>query len=638
MADDVGSDDEWVPPAEVHAHGHERIREAVGQDDMAALERDIAASLFAPAATRETTLGEETGSAEYDDDDFADDDDIAVNDQWMRGAPRPAPADRARPAPAKAMEEADEDARDEDDLQRGGGYKGKAASSAAAAALAALEGQYSSRIKFGMLEQAAARAPRHTGRDDRATVELVLDPRTQLMLFRLVQQGIVGEIHGCVSTGKEANVYYATRGPCAQEHPSVMGSTGGRAVEEEDSVMAPGGFALKVFKTSILVFKDRDRYVSGEYRFRSGYSRRNPRKMVKVWAEKEIRNLRRLQAAGIPCPTPRLLRGHVLMMDFVGDDGWPAPRLRDAKLSESKQMQAYEEVVWIMRRMWTQCRLVHADLSEYNLLWYRAEGEKRGKVVVIDVSQSVESDHPRAMEFLKQDCDNVTAYFGKRCGLRVMTPRELFEFITRADLPTAEAEVAALDAIWHEVRERPAGQVFLSAEDEAEHRVFMQSFIPRTLADYADAEQEIDRAAAGEESYATALLSTPGAPEEGKRGRRKVRRMPAEAPTADEVAAAEEAAALLGIDTSMLPGFGTLAVTEEVVWEGEEEEEEEEEGDDADDEETAEEAQFTLKGASREERKAHKAATKALNREKRSTKMKKAAKKEKVKATRRAGK
>ena len=29
-------------------------------------------------------------------------------------------------------------------------------------------------------------------------------------------------------------------------------------------------FAIKVFKTSILVFKDRARYVEGEFRFRRG--------------------------------------------------------------------------------------------------------------------------------------------------------------------------------------------------------------------------------------------------------------------------------------------------------------------------------------------------------------------------------
>lgn len=41
-------------------------------------------------------------------------------------------------------------------------------------------------------------------------------------------------------------------------------------------------------------FRDRDRYVQGDYRFRHGYCKHNPRKMVKTWAEKEKRNLIRL--------------------------------------------------------------------------------------------------------------------------------------------------------------------------------------------------------------------------------------------------------------------------------------------------------------------------------------------------------
>lgn len=40
-------------------------------------------------------------------------------------------------------------------------------------------------------------------------------------------------------------------------------------------------------------FRDRDRYVQGDYRFRYGYCKHNPRKMVKTWAEKEMRNLMR---------------------------------------------------------------------------------------------------------------------------------------------------------------------------------------------------------------------------------------------------------------------------------------------------------------------------------------------------------
>lgn len=70
------------------------------------------------------------------------------------------------------------------------------------------------------------------------------------------------------------------------------------------------------------------RYVSGDFRFRNGYCRSNPRKMVKTWAEKEMRNLARLRAAGIPAPAPLLLRMHVLVMEFIGDDGVAAPRLK----------------------------------------------------------------------------------------------------------------------------------------------------------------------------------------------------------------------------------------------------------------------------------------------------------------------
>ena len=62
--------------------------------------------------------------------------------------------------------------------------------------------------------------------------------------------------------------------------------------------------------------------MTGEFRFRRGYSR-NPRKMVRLWAEKEMRNLKRLVAAGIRAPDPKDVRENVLPMTFVGNkDGW----------------------------------------------------------------------------------------------------------------------------------------------------------------------------------------------------------------------------------------------------------------------------------------------------------------------------
>lgn len=74
------------------------------------------------------------------------------------------------------------------------------------------------------------------------------------------------------------------------------------------------------------------RYVKGDFRFRKGYSKSNPRKMVKLWAEKEMRNLIRLREAGIRCPTAHQLQMHVLVMGFIGSGDVAAPRLKDADL------------------------------------------------------------------------------------------------------------------------------------------------------------------------------------------------------------------------------------------------------------------------------------------------------------------
>lgn len=45
-----------------------------------------------------------------------------------------------------------------------------------------------------------------------------------------------------------------------------------------------------------------------------------------------------------------------------------APRLKDAVVPEEDLPRLYVELVVAMRRMYQQCRLVHGDLSEYNIL------------------------------------------------------------------------------------------------------------------------------------------------------------------------------------------------------------------------------------------------------------------------------
>ncbi|KAJ3079129.1 Serine/threonine-protein kinase RIO1 [Rhizoclosmatium hyalinum] len=343
----------------------------------------------------------------------------------------------------------------------------------------------------------------HKDKADRATVEQVLDPRTRIILFKMLNNQTLSQVNGCISTGKEANVYHAST-PDGQHR------------------------AIKVYKTSILVFKDRDRYVTGEFRYRNGYAKSNPRKMVKMWAEKEMRNLKRLVVAGIPCPEPLLLRMHVLVMGFLGDkNGWASPRLKDAVINDPMNYKnLYLHLVKMVWKMYHKCKLVHADLSEYNILYHNKT------LYIIDVSQSVEHDHPHALEFLRKDLQNVVDYFSKRVpspgeeypdSVDVFTLRELFDYtvttwdivlktVVEQGLCAAGAdEDSVLDAytaymhtpkarmnIQEVAASKGVSVAAAQAEVDIQEAVFKQAYIPRTLQEIVDYERDVEKVQRGQ--------------------------------------------------------------------------------------------------------------------------------------------
>lgn len=62
-----------------------------------------------------------------------------------------------------------------------------------------------------------------------------------------------------------------------------------------------------------------------EHILKSGHCRTNPRKLIKLWAEKEFRNLKRMKEKGLPCPTPVKIKDHVMLMEFIGNGSKAAP-------------------------------------------------------------------------------------------------------------------------------------------------------------------------------------------------------------------------------------------------------------------------------------------------------------------------
>lgn len=84
--------------------------------------------------------------------------------------------------------------------------------------LAALS-KYSSRLKnidipyqMGMGASVNRKGPSaHANlkdKSDRATNEQVLDPRTRIILYKMIGRGLIQEVNGCVSTGKEVCEQY----------------------------------------------------------------------------------------------------------------------------------------------------------------------------------------------------------------------------------------------------------------------------------------------------------------------------------------------------------------------------------------------------------------------------------------------
>jgi RIO kinase 1 len=326
---------------------------------------------------------------------------------------------------------------------------------------------------------------RERDKSDRATAELVLDQRTRMILLQMINRGVVSEVHGAISTGKEANVYGAVLYPAA-----AAGVEGGAPEQEQEPVQR----AIKVYKTSILVFKDRERYVTGEHRFKGGAEKGNARKMVKQWAEKEFRNLRRIHAASIPCPEPIRLKLHVLVMQFLGDKkGWAFPRLRDAEVSggDDEWRRLYIQLLGLMRRMYQVCRLVHADLSEYNIL-YDSE-----KLYIIDVSQSVEHDHPWSLEFLRMDIKNVGDFF-RRKGVDTLADRMVFDYITQTEGANDEPAMGQAVETLYEARDREGAGKKTEDEVEVDNEVFRQQYIPQTLQQVYDIEKDAKTIGAGQ--------------------------------------------------------------------------------------------------------------------------------------------
>ncbi|MBW2966301.1 serine protein kinase RIO [Candidatus Woesearchaeota archaeon] len=208
----------------------------------------------------------------------------------------------------------------------------------------------------------------------------VFDEFTFRTLFKLASQGHFEELKSPVSIGKESNIFSAKKG--------------------NDKII------IKIYRLETCDFNRMYDYIKYDPRYVNLKSQK--RKIVFAWTQREYRNLMKAREAGVNVPRPIAFLNNILCLEFIGNKE-AAPKLKD-KIPKNKK-KFFEKIVGAVQKLY-KANLVHADLSQFNILNFKEEP------VFIDFSQCTLIRNPRADEFLKRDVRNICNFF-KKIGLKI---------------------------------------------------------------------------------------------------------------------------------------------------------------------------------------------------------------------------
>jgi len=223
-------------------------------------------------------------------------------------------------------------------------------------------------------------------------LDRVFDSSTLLSIYDLLKKGVIDRFHGVVSTGKEADVF------CAVDSSGQY-------------------LAVKIYRIATADFKRKFEYICADPRFHG--IRRDRRAVIYAWVTREFKNLQRAQEAGAPAPRPVAFSRNLLVMEFIGENGIPYPKMSDQPPEDPRS--AFEIIVDGMEKLYKVGKLVHSDLSEYNILI-------TPDPVFIDFSMGTDISNPASEGLLRRDIEKVLNYF-RRFKIALPTVDELFHRI-----------------------------------------------------------------------------------------------------------------------------------------------------------------------------------------------------------------
>ena len=213
------------------------------------------------------------------------------------------------------------------------------------------------------------------------TMHDVFDGFTNRTIYKLITQGHFEGLESPISIGKESNVFSALK----KDGTRVM---------------------VKIYRLETCDFNRMYDYIKDDPRFLN--MKKGKRNIIFAWVQREYRNLLKAREANLSVPTPLTFSNNVLVLEFIGDSGMIAPKLKDEIPKSPKEF--FEKIISNVKKLY-MAGLVHADLSAFNILNYNE------KPVFIDFSQCTPLDSSRASEYLERDIRNICTFF-RKIGLK----------------------------------------------------------------------------------------------------------------------------------------------------------------------------------------------------------------------------
>lgn len=229
--------------------------------------------------------------------------------------------------------------------------------------------------------------------EDYDVFDNVFDMPTLMTINELRSDGVIQYIKSSLAAGKESKVYLA---------------------------VAPDGSLriAKIYLTVSAEFKKRLQYIAGDPRFSD--LKPGSRSLIMTWARKEFKNMHTAHAVGVRVPLPIAVKKNVLVMEFVSDsEGNPMPALIN---TEEIRLNDYQQVIEQMTMLYQKAKLVHADLSEYNIF------KTDVGIMLFDFGSAIDIQHPNSKQFLLRDVMNINRFFEKR-GIKVLNTAQVVEKI-----------------------------------------------------------------------------------------------------------------------------------------------------------------------------------------------------------------